>query len=705
MTHRCSLLVAASAGVLTATSALAQQAPPAAQPEISEIVVTAQRLDAARGTIEPVLGATTYSLPEAFITNLPGGANTQLNQVVLQAPGVAQDSFGQLHVRGDHGDIQYRLNNVILPEGLAVFGQTLSPRLASSIRLITGALPAQYGLRTAGIIDITTKSGFRNGGVASIYGGSHGMITPSIEYGGSWGKSSAFGSLSFTGTDVGIESPDGSGTPLHDRSNQYQAFGYFDRILDDASRISAIVGTSQQSFQIPNAKGLQPNLGLNLNGRTAFASEALNQTQREATSYGIVTYLRTTEKFTGQASLFTRYSELTYRPDLAGELLFNGIAQAARKTDLSFGTQLEGVYSLSDAHTARGGVIISTDHTTSRTNSQVFRLNAVGAQLSPSPIDLIGSSSSDAWTYSAYLQDSWKIIDSVTLNYGLRMDQLAAFRRERQLSPRVNLVWIPADGLTLHGGYARYFTPPPFELVASQTIASFVGTTAEAPGSQNDTPRSERDDYFDLGVEQKFANGLTLGADAYYKSASNLVDEGQFGAPIILTPFNYRDGYAKGVELSANYVNGPLNAYANLAVSEAKGRDIVSSQFNFNPAELAYIRDHFIYLDHDQTYTLSGGASYRLGSTRFSTDVLCGSGLRRTPDGAPPNSGHLPGYIQVNLSIAHDFELPGGPLTVRADLINALDEKYQIRDGSGVGVGAPQYGPRRGLFVGLTKAF
>ncbi|WP_309606767.1 TonB-dependent receptor domain-containing protein [Phenylobacterium sp.] len=699
------MLVAASAGVLTATSALAQQAPPAAQPEISEIVVTAQRLDAARGTIEPVLGATTYSLPEAFITNLPGGANTQLNQVVLQAPGVAQDSFGQLHVRGNHGDIQYRLNNVILPEGLAVFGQTLSPRLASSIRLITGALPAQYGLRTAGIIDITTKSGFRNGGVASIYGGSHGMITPSIEYGGSWGKSSAFGSLSFTGTDVGIESPDGSGTPLHDRSNQYQAFGYFDRILDDASRISAIVGTSQQSFQIPNAKGLQPNLGLNLNGRTAFASEALNQTQREATSYGIVTYLRTTEKFTGQASLFTRYSELTYRPDLAGELLFNGIAQAARKTDLSFGTQLEGVYSLSDAHTARGGVIISTDHTTSRTNSQVFRLNAVGAQLSPSPIDLIGSSSSDAWTYSAYLQDSWKIIDSVTLNYGLRMDQLAAFRRERQLSPRVNLVWIPADGLTLHGGYARYFTPPPFELVASQTIASFVGTTAEAPGSQNDTPRSERDDYFDLGVEQKFANGLTLGADAYYKSASNLVDEGQFGAPIILTPFNYRDGYAKGVELSANYVNGPLNAYANLAVSEAKGRDIVSSQFNFNPAELAYIRDHFIYLDHDQTYTLSGGASYRLGSTRFSTDVLCGSGLRRTPDGAPPNSGHLPGYIQVNLSIAHDFELPGGPLTVRADLINALDEKYQIRDGSGVGVGAPQYGPRRGLFVGLTKAF
>ena len=692
----------ATAAVFVATTALAQQAAaPAAQ--VSEIVVTAARLDAARSTVEPALGATSYSLPEAFINNLPAGANTQLNQVVLQAPGVAQDSFGQLHIRGDHGNIQFRLNNVILPEGLQVFGQTLSPRLASNVQLITGALPAQYGLRTAGIINITTKSGFKNGGEVSLYGGSHGVITPSVEYGASSGATSGFFSGSYTGTDVGIESPEGSATPLHDHSDQYQAFGYLDHILDDTSRISAILGTSQQTFQIPNVRGLQPDLGLNLDGQTAFASEALNQNQREGTTYGIVTYLKTTDKFTGQASVFARYSELRYRPDIAGELLFNGLAQAARKTDLSLGTQLEGVYTLNDAHTLRGGLIVSTDRTDSHTTSQVFPLDTSGAQIGALPTTIRDNAKATSWSYSAYLQDEWQVADSLTLNYGLRFDEVDAFRNENQVSPRVGLVWIPVEGTTFHAGYARYFSPPPFELVASETISKFAGTTAQPPGSQNDLPRAERDNYFDAGVEQKLG-ALTLGFDAYYKKARNLVDEGQFGAPIILTPFNYREGYAKGFELSANYAHGPLELYTNLAWSQAKGKDIVSSQFNFDPADLAYIQDHFIYLDHDQTWTLSGGGSYRFGDNRVSMDLIYGSGLRR--DGDVPNGAKLPEYVQVNLGASHQFtDLPGGPFTLRLDVINAFDKTYAIRDGTGVGVGAPQFGPRRGVFGGITKSF
>ena len=698
-----SLLSLIAAPAFAADAAAADGPASTASSAVSEIVVTAQRLDAARSMVEPALGATTYSMPEAFIGNLPSGANVQLNQVVLQAPGVAQDSFGQLHIRGDHGNIQYRLNNIILPEGLQVFGQSLSPRLAANIDLITGAVPAQYGLRTAGVLNITTKSGFKNGGEIGVYGGSHGMIEPSIEYGGSSGATSGFISGSYTGTDVGIESPDGRGTPLHDHSGQYQAFGYLDRILDDTSRVSLIAGTSQDKFQIPNVSGLRPNAGFSQNGITSIASEKLNQNQKEGTTYGIVSYLKTTDRFTGQASVFARYSELQYTPDVTGELLFNGISQAARKTDLSFGTQLEGVYKLNDAHTIRGGVIVSTDRTNSKTSSQVFALDGAGAQIGPAAETIVDNSKANAWTYSAYLQDEWALAETLTLNYGLRYDRLDAFRKENQLSPRVNLVWKPLDGTTVHAGYARYFSPPPFELVATASFSKFVGTSAEAPGAQNDLPRSERDNYFDVGAQQKIG-ALTLGVDAYYKKAKNLIDEGQFGAPIILTPFNYREGYAKGVEFSGSYVAGGFSAYGNFAISQAKGKDIVSSQFNFDPGDLAVIAHQFIFLDHDQTYTASAGFAYRLGEgTRVSADLLYGSGLRK--DGDVPNGDHVPAYTQVNLGAAHAFEMAGGPLTIRADAINVFDKGYEIRDGTGVGVGAPQFGPRRGFYAGISKAF
>jgi len=156
---------------------------------IPEIVVTSQRLDEGRSHIQTQTGASSYTIDSAAIANTPGGDNTLLNQVILQAPDVVQDSFGQFHIRGEHNGLQYRLNGIILPEGIAVFGQSLDPRFISSLSLVTGALPAEYGLRTAGIIDITTRNGLQApGGSVALYGGSHGEVQPSFSYGGGGGS-------------------------------------------------------------------------------------------------------------------------------------------------------------------------------------------------------------------------------------------------------------------------------------------------------------------------------------------------------------------------------------------------------------------------------------------------------------------------------------------------------------------------------------
>jgi outer membrane receptor protein involved in Fe transport len=299
----------------------------------------------------------------------------------------------------------------------------------------------------------------------------------------------------------------------------------------------------------------------------------------------------------------------------------------------------------------------------------------------------------------------------VTLNFGGRFDAYDGYRRESQFSPRINAVWTPWSGGTFHLGYARYFSPAPFELVGGRTVALFEGTTGASEVTQDTAPYAERQDYYDAGFVQKVAQvpGLSLSIDGYVRRSKNLLDEGQFGAPIILTPFNYRRGKISGLELSANYAHGPWTAYANFAYARAMGKDIVSSQFNFSPEELDYIANHYIFLDHDQTQTVSAGVSYRfhdgiMDGTRVSGALLYGSGLRT--DGAVPNGGVLPSYAQVNASISREFDLPGVKgMEVRLDAINLFDSVYLIRDGAGVGVGAPQYGPRRGLFVGVSKKF
>ena len=164
--------------------------------------------------------------------------------------------------------------------------------------------------------------------------------------------------------------------------------------------------------------------------------------------------------------------------------------------------------------------------------------------------------------------------------------------------------------------------------------------------------------------------------------------------------------------MSANYTHGPLDFYANLARGQEKGKDIVSAQYFFAPDELAYIANHYIYTDHSQKWTGSGGVSYSIhdgpGTLVPTADFVYGSGLRTDdPNGIIPNGGELPGYFVLNAGISQTFTRPGplNGVTVRADVLNLLDKTYQIRSGEGVGVGAPQWGERRGIFVGISKKF
>ena len=691
-----------------ATPALAQTSPPADDSDVVvDIPVISRRLDAQRQQIQPSLGASSYNFGPQSLDTLPQGADAPLSDVLVHAPGVALDSFGQIHLRGEHANVQYRLDGVELPEGLSVFGQAIAARFADKLTLNTGALPAQYGFETAGVVDIQTKSGINNPGLTvGVTGGSWNWAQPSIEYGGQSGPVDWFFTGDYLHNNRGIENPTASFNALHDTTDQFHGLGHISVVLDPQTRLSLLLGGFDGRFQIPNNPG-QPTLGFPVNGVSNFNSAALNEKQRERTEFGILSLQKHVGALDLQVSAYVRDSAVNFTPDPLGDLLFTGIAQQASRTTTAVGTQTDASWQVNDAHTLRMGFLAQQATTGARTLSQVLPVDASGNPTSDAPLNISSSFLKAGSLYGLYLQDEWRILPHVTVNAGLRFDAVDEFTHENQLSPRLNVVWQATPDTTLHVGYARYFVPPPFELVSAGTISQFLNTTAAPSVTADDPVRAERSHYFDLGVSHVLAPGLTVGVDAYYKIAHNLIDEGQFGAPIILAAFNYAKGTQQGVEFTTSYDRGPWSLYANAAWSRAMGQTITSAQFNFGPDELSYIANNPIHLDHDQTWSGSAGAAYSWNAdsdtpTRLSADIIVQSGLRASIAGGVPNGIELPTYAPVNLALMHKLR-PG--TMVRLDVLNVGDEVYQIRNGTGVGVGAPQYGMRRTILASLSQHF
>ncbi len=665
--------------------------------ELSEVDVVAN-LNEARNTILPSLGATSYEVGPSQINAQSQGEDAPLNQTLLRAPGVVQDSFGQLHVRGEHANLQYRINGVLLPEGITVFGQELPTRFVQRFSLIDGALPAQYGFKTAGIVDIETKSGALNpGGEIGFYGGSFQTLQPSLELGGTSGKWEYYLTTTFFHSHLGIENPTGSLNAIHDSTDQYRGFLYASYIIDSTSRLTLFGGASYGDYQIPNNPGQMPSFVDQ--GRATFDSAKLNENQHQGNYYGVLAYQKTIDDFNMQVSFFDRYSAILFTPDSVGDLIFNGLAGRVDQSLQTQGLEYDSSYKINDQHTLRGGFTVLLAQQNADDPVTVFPANAKGMQTSDIPFTIPQGDYKAGWEYGFYLQDEWKPWKPLTINFGGRFDVVDEFTHQNQFSPRVNLTLQATSSTVLHAGYARYFTPPSFEAVSTRDVASQNLTTNAFAVQRDDTVRAERSHYFDAGVTQTVFEGFHLGLDGYYKRAENQIDSGQFGAAVIETEFNYKYGLVYGTELTATYEHAGFSAYSNVSLSHAAGKDIDSQQFQFDPAELAYIHSHWIHLDHDQAVTASSGISYRWKDSLATIDFLYGNGLRA---GFANEQREAP-YYPVNIGFQQAVKIGKlGKVKFRFDMVNIFDQVYELRSGTGVGVGAPQFGMRRGFFAGVS---
>ncbi len=647
-----------------------------------------QIFDQQRDNIFAPVGAASTTWSREAIEGLPQGSNTPFEKALLQFPGVSQDSAaeGNYHFRNEHleSSLSFRINGILLPDTIGAFGQFLDPSFVGSLSLITGALPAQYGYRTVGVVDIKTAA-FDNSGEIGVYGGSRQTQNYSIQYGGKTGSTEYFFAGRFLENILGIQNPTPLLNAVHDHTSQDRSFAYVSTIIDPTTRLSFIGGTSTNRFQIPNVPGLSPSF--TAFGNTYFPSALVDETQVEKYKFGVLALQKSVNDVNLQLAYFTRTSSIQFTPDLIGDLMFNGVATNVYRSSVANGIQGDGALRLNEAHTLRAGMFARMEKTTVSGVNALLPIDSVtGNQLSDIPFQAIDTSVLLGWLGGVYLADEWKLTDRLTLSSGMRFDQMWQYINANQLSPRIALTYNPFDNTTFHAGFARNFSPPAQVIAAPANTALFSScppplpagcTTVQAPSAPPPyyPMQPERSNTYDIGVVQKVLPGLELGADLYLKMTRNQINQGQFGAALVLNGFNYERGINTGVELKAIYTDGDLRAYANLAWATQRGNNVVTNQYLLDADEFAYTRNNWVYADHSQVWTGSGGISYFWYGTRFSADLIYGSGLRS----GFANTDHLPSYAQVNTGMSHEFDIPGWkPVTLRFDVVNVL--RYQLRD-------------------------
>jgi len=670
--------------------------------ELSTVIIVGQRPS---GPDVSDSGTADYRVGPQDIDNLPGGEQTPITDVLTQLPSVAGDQNQQIHIRSTEGpQFQYQVNGFLVPLDINTnppFLSMLNTMFVQQLDLRVGILPSRYGFATGGVVDVQSKDGCTApGGEFSVEAGQRQTLSPSIEYAACDDSLSSYLSARETWSDTAFSSATPGPTPIHDQGRTQQALGFWSYAPAPQTQVTLLLAATRSENELPNAPGLAPAFDLaavtnvpgsadidsRLNFRDYLAMAGIHST----TDAGVELQLGYTAHYISQQ----------FVPDPVGELIYQGVASQAKHEDGD--NTLQGDLSFqTGAHTLGAGFYVGDYHVQNSVDSLVFPADADGAQTSTVPVSVLTGSSASNVISSLYVSDLWRLSNRLSLDLGLRGDDMTGYTHAQQLSPRINLLFRPDADTALHAGFARYLQVPSFLGIAPTTQAAYAGTSAAGPPGVT-LPLAEQDSEFDLGVVVHPSPQLTVSLDNYYERTNHYLDTGQFGVVPIFAPFNYDQGWIWGSELGVRYVAQGFSSYASLTVGENWQKGVATGQFNFDPDELAYIDAHAILLDHQPKFGGAAGLSYAFQPYSLSLDSRYSSGLAT----GFADTQTLPHTFELNASAERTFTLAGGlPLSLRLTVLNLLDRVNEIRSAEGIGIFQAAYGPRRTLYGSVSLHF
>jgi hypothetical protein len=670
--------------------------------ELSTVVVVGQRPE---GPDVSDTGTADYRVGAREINQLPDGNQTAITDVLAQLPGVAADQNQQIHIRNTEGpQFQYQINGFLVPLDINTnppFLSMLNSQFIQQLDLRVGVLPARYGLATGGVVDIQSKDGCsKPGGDVSVEAGQRSTLSPSVEYAACGTAISSYISARDTWSDTAFSSATPGPTPIHDRGRTPQGLGFWSYAPSPQTRVTLLLAATRSDNELPNAPNLSPEF--TLAGLTAVPNSADIDSRLNFRDYLSVAGIQTTTAagVALQLGYTAHYIAQQFEPDNVGELIYQGVASRATHEDAD--QTLQGDLQFhSGPHTLAAGFYVGDYRVQDSVHSLVFAADADGNQTSDLPLARATGSSASNILSSLYVSDLWALSPRLSLDLGLRGDDLTGYTHASALSPRANLLLRMDADTSFHLGAARYLQVPSLLGIAPTTQATFAGTTAQGP-SGVPLPLAEEDTEVDAGAVVRASERLTVSLDNYYEWSRHYLDTGQFGEVTIFAPFNYGRGRIWGSELALRFAGHGFASYANLTVGENWQQGVATGQFNFDPDELRYIDTHAILLDHQPKFGGAAGMSFDRQPYAFSFDALYSSGLAT----GFADTQTLPHTLQINAAAERSVRLSAGlQLSMRLTLLNVLDRINEIRSAEGIGIFQAAYGPRRTLLGTVTLRF
>ncbi len=516
---------------------------------------------------------------------------------VAQTPGWTSEDNGLVHYHGADDGLLFVLDGIPIYERLdPQFGLGGNALATGSVRVLSGHVPAEFGLRSGGVVEVRSLARTDDAWSAFVETGVGGDGNQALS-----GLAQApLGAKATLILSLGGERSRRFLDPVSlDNFHNTGHTGSGDARLvwtPTGSVLTAHAGRAQSSFDVPN-DALQAEAGQDQRQKLAQTFATLNwqRAWSAASASQLAIFGRRTSGALSASAFDTPISAIADRhQDRAG--ILGALTQQRGRHRIKAGFEaswlrLEEEFSFVVTDVEAGFSEAALEHTADNPFAFSGRVER--------PLT------------SLYVQDAWRVADRLTLDAGLRYDRARLLVTESHWSPRVGASY-RAGKATFRASVDRFFQPPQTEylLLASSPEARVLSPFASETGAGGADLPAERTTALEAGVDLRLG-AVNVGLAAWRRWIRSAGDPNVFFGTSIVFPNSVHQGRARGLDVRLELPRrGHVAGFLGYTLAKVDQLGPIDGGL--------FLEDDFIEIgpgtqftpDHDQRHALSAELRY-----------------------------------------------------------------------------------------------